>query len=234
MTDKKVALVTGANRGLGLEISRQLGKLGICVVLGVQDAIYGVQSEESLRSEGIDAVFHQLDVTDINSIQSVVQLVQMRLGRLDILVNNAGILVDEGLSGLKISLDVIKETLDTNTYGPLRLCQEIIPLMQLRNYGRIVNISSEGGLYAEMVEGYLAFQISKAALNAVTVTLANEFSDSNILINAMSPGWVKTVNGGASAARTVEEGADTVVYLATLPDGSPTGKFFKDRVEIPW
>lgn len=234
MIDKKVALVTGANRGLGIEIARQLGRNGVLVVLGIRDAIYGVQIEEQLKGEGLDVVFHQLDVTNINSIQSGIELIKIKFGRLDILINNAGVLLDRDQSSFHIPVDIIKTTLETNTYGPLMLCQSAIPLMQENGYGRIVNVSSDMGLLSHMDGGYLAYRISKAALNTMTITLAREMSSGNILVNAMDPGWIKTDMGGGSAFRSVEEGADTVVYLATLPDASPSGLFYKDRTVIPW
>jgi NAD(P)-dependent dehydrogenase (short-subunit alcohol dehydrogenase family) len=153
---------------------------------------------------------------------------------LDILINNAGILIDENQSALKVSMNIIKETFETNLIGPYKLIQSFIPLMKKHNYGRILNISSGMGSFAEMGAGYAGYRISKITLNAMTKILAYELVESNILINSMSPDWVRTDMGGSNASRSVEEGANTAIWLSKLPNGGPGGKFYRDRKEISW
>jgi NAD(P)-dependent dehydrogenase (short-subunit alcohol dehydrogenase family) len=155
-------------------------------------------------------------------------------GSIDSLINNAGVLFDEDRAGLYLSKDILNKTLETNTIGPLILMQKVIPIMQDNKYGRIVNVSTDMSLIRSMYSERLAYRISKSALNVMTKVLATEVSDDNILINAMSPGWVRTDMGGTNAPRSPEEVADTAVYLATLPDNGPSGCFFKDRKIVPW
>ncbi len=234
MVERKIALVTGANRGIGLEICRQLARRGVKVILTARDEHKGRAACEELNREGLDVVFHQLDVTDPISIERVADYVEREFGRLDILVNNAGIFMDKGVAGLDVDLETVRKTMETNVYGPLVLCQTFIPLMRRHNYGRIVNMSSSIGSLSEMEGLYLAYRMSKAALNAVTRVLAEEVKGSNILINSACPGWVKTEMGGPRAERSIEEGADTPVWLALLPDDGPSGGFFQDRKAFPW
>ena len=156
-------------------------------------------------------------------------------GRTDILINNAGIMIDpRGSRLLDSELKTYRDTLETNAFGPLLITQALLPLMKKRNYGRIVNLSSGRGQLSEMGSGTPAYRISKTALNALTRIVAAETRGSNILVNSLRPGWVKTDMGGPYAPRTVAQGADTAVWLATLPDGGPTGGFFRDRKPIPW
>lgn len=178
--------------------------------------------------------FHQLDVTDTRSIDRFARFAEETLKRTDVLVNNAGVSLDDGYSGFDVPLETLTVTLQTNLYGPLILSQRLIPLMKMNDYGRIVNLSSGMGQLTSMGGGYPAYRISKAALNALSAVLARELSETNILVNSMCPGWVRTDMGGSHAPRSVEEGADTAVWLATLPDGGPTGGFFRDRRRIPW
>jgi NAD(P)-dependent dehydrogenase (short-subunit alcohol dehydrogenase family) len=156
------------------------------------------------------------------------------IGRLDILVNNAGIMVEEGDARPEQEIQVTRDTMQTNVYGPLLLSRLATPIMKSRRYGRIVNLSSSMGSLAEMGAGYLAYRMSKAGINVVTRVLAAETQGMGILINSADPGWVKTVMGGSGATRNVEKGAETPVWLATLPDSGPTGGFFYDRKSIPW
>jgi NAD(P)-dependent dehydrogenase (short-subunit alcohol dehydrogenase family) len=157
---------------------------------------------------------------------------------LEILVNNAGILIDPldpaAGSVFHTKVDTLRRTYETNVYGPLQLCQALIPLMQVRGYGRVVNISSGMGQLSEMNGGYPGYRLSKTALNALTRIFADELKGTNILVNSVCPGWVRTDMGGPKASRSVEEGVYTIVWLATLPSGSPTGQFFRDRQPIPW
>jgi len=234
--DKRVAVVTGANRGIGFEICRQLARRGdIRVVLTSRDQTKGKAAVRKLAKEGLEADCHRLDVTDARSVAAIVAYLEKEYGRADILVNNAGIMIDP--TGSRVLTSVIENyraTLETNFFGPLRLCQALVPLMRKNGHGRIINVSSGQGQLSDMGVGTPAYRVSKTALNALTCTLASELAGSGILVNSMCPGWVRTDMGGATAPRSVEQGADTAVWLATLPDDGPTGGFFRDRKPIPW
>lgn len=237
----KVAVVTGANRGLGFETCRQLAKQGIQVILSSRDEAKGKAAAEKLQAEGLDVNYHPVDVTNPDSIEHLPQFVRDRFGKLDILVNNAGVLLDgqsePESSVFHAKISTLQQTIETNVYGPLLLCQALIPLMKEQNYGRVVNVSSGIGQLAGMEEmnaSYPAYRISKTALNVVTRMLANELKGTNILVNSVCPGWVKTDMGGSNAPRTIEQGIDTIVWLATLPDDGPSNGFFRDRQPIPW
>jgi len=231
---KRVALVTGANRGIGFEICRQLGAAGYATVLTARDAEKGSRAVEILRKEGIDAHFCRLDVTDCSSPRQVAAFVEGELGRLDALVNNAAIALDPREILQTVEIDVLRRTLETNLIGVLACCQAFLPMMKEQGYGRIVNVSSGRGSFSKLGSGGPSYRISKTALNALTVILADEVKDFNILVNAMTPGWVRTRLGGMKAPRTTAEGAETAVWLAMLPDDGPRGRFFKDREEFPW
>ena len=234
--DKRVAVVTGANRGIGLEICRQLARRGgIRVVLTARDQTKGKAAAGQLRDEGLEVDFHELDVTSEKSVETLAGWLEGTCKRCDILVNNAGILADpRGSRFLDSRPETYRQTLDTNVFGPLLLSQALVPIMKRSRYGRIVNISSGQGQLFEMGAGAPAYRISKTALNALTRVLAAELKGSGILVNSMCPGWVKTDMGGPGAPRTVQQGADTAVWLATLPDDGPTGGFFRDRKTIAW
>lgn len=227
--------MSGANRGIGFEICRQLAAQGIHVVMGARDEAKGRQACAELRSSGLDVEFHRLDVDDDRSVAAIAAFLGREHGGADILVNNAGVMLDsKGGRLLTTSLATFEATLLTNFYGPLRLCQALVPPMLKQNYGRIVNLSSGLGQLAEMAGGTPAYRVSKTALNALTRILAAELHGGNILVNSLCPGWVKTDMGGPGATRSVAEGADTAAWLATLPDGGPSGGFFRDRKPIPW
>jgi len=230
-TPSRIALVTGGNRGIGLEICRELAALDYHVILASRDLAKGTQAAESLHGRVTPCA---LDVTNADSIQQIHAFVQQEFGRLDVLVNNAAIYLDKGVSVLQVKVDTLKTTLETNLYGPLLLSQAFIPLMQVNNYGRIVNISSDVAIIENLAGWSTAYRLSKVGLNALTRMLAAEVSGINIKINSMSPGWVKTDMGGSGAPRSVEQGADTAVWLATLPDDGPTNGFFRDRKPIAW
>ena len=232
----RVALVTGANRGIGYEVVRQLAVNGVRIVLGARDVAKGKEAAEALAKKNLDVFPVELDVTNQSTVNKVADLVRSEFDRLDILVNNAGILIDETDRPSETDLSVVGTTLETNLLGPWRLCQAFLPMMKKQNYGRIVNISSGAGSLADMADSLYApaYSVSKTGLNALTIMLASELRGSNILVNAVCPGWVRTDMGGAGAPRSVEEGADTAVWLATLPDGGPSGVFFRDRARIEW
>ncbi len=240
--DKRVALVSGANRGIGYAISRRLGEQNIKVIMGTRDPEKGAGACSRLQGEGLDVYFELLDVTEKKSIKATIESIRAQFGRLDILVNNAGILIDGEAEAQNVDMETIQKTLRTNVMGPLLLCQNIISLMKINSYGRIVNMSSTLGSLTDMADpksGYSgvrtpAYRLSKAALNCITTLLAKELRDDNILINSACPGWVRTDMGGAHAPLTPEQGADTPVWLATLPDGGPTGGFYRERTLIPW
>jgi NAD(P)-dependent dehydrogenase (short-subunit alcohol dehydrogenase family) len=232
--DSRIAVVSGANRGIGFEICRQLARLGIHVILTSRDEALGEKARNRLGAAALELDYHQLNVTLPESIGRLSDYVRDEYGRLHILVNNAAVYIDDRSSLLRMKMGIYDITLDTNLRGPLLLCQSLMPLMKKHNYGRVVNISSGAGQMAEMGSGWPAYRISKAGLNALTLILADELRGSNVLVNAVCPGWVRTDMGGPHADRSIEEGADTAVWLATLPDGGPTGGFFRDRKPIPW
>ena len=234
MAEPRIALVTGGNRGIGLEISRQLAKLGIRVLLGARDGVKGVAAARELAATGLPVEPRVLDVADDKSIKKCMTWIRDDLGRLDILVNNAGIMVEDDDADPEQELQIVRDTMQTNVYGPLLLSRLAIPIMKSRRYGRIVNLSSGMGSLTEMGAGYTAYRMSKAGINVVTRVLAAETQGMGILVNSVDPGWVQTDMGGRGATRTLYKGAETPVWLATVPDGGPTGGFFRDRKAIPW
>ena len=234
MAEQRIALVTGGNRGIGLEVSRQLAGLGIKVILGSRDAARGVAAAGELAAAGLPVEARQLDVSSAKSISECMSWVRRDVGRLDILVNNAGIMIEEGDADPLEELEMIRETMQTNVYGPFLLTRLAIPIMKSRRYGRIVNLSSSMGSLTEMGAGYIAYRLSKGGINVVTRVIAAETEGMGILVNSVDPGWVRTAMGGQGATRSVEKGAETVVWLATLPDNGPTGSFFRDRKPIAW
>jgi NAD(P)-dependent dehydrogenase (short-subunit alcohol dehydrogenase family) len=234
MTDQRVALVTGGNRGIGLEICRQLAKMGVRVVLGSRDAAKGVAAAGELIATGFSVEARDLDVASEESIRDCMNWIRRDLTRLDVLVNNAGIMVEEGDPDPEREIQIIRDTMQTNVYGPLLLSRLATSIMKSRRYGRIVNLSSSMGSLAEMGSGYIAYRMSKAAINVVTRVVAAETQGMGILVNSVDPGWVQTEMGGRGASRTVQKGAETPVWLATLPDDGPTGGFFRDRKTISW
>lgn len=234
MAEQRVAIVTGGNRGIGLEVCRQLAGRGIKVILGSRDAARGVAAARELAVAGLPVEGRQLDVSSAKSISECMNWVRNDVGRLDILVNNAGVMIEEGDADPLEELEIIRETMQTNVYGPFLLSRLAIPIMKSRRHGRIVNLSSSMGSLAEMGAGYIAYRLSKAGINVVTRVIAAETEGMGILVNSVDPGWVQTGMGGRGATRTVEKGAETVTWLATLPDDGPTGAFFRDRKAIAW
>jgi len=244
--NKRVALITGANRGLGLEIARQLGVQAITVVLGARNLSKGESAAEVLRKEGIDAFAVQLDVTNSGDIEALPTFFRERFGQLDILVNNAGINLEWGPSDRpmpkpsEIDLEMLHKIYDANLFGAIAVTQTLLPLIRLSPAGRIVNQSSILGSLTLQSSPHcdffkvLGYASSKTALNAFTVFLANELKETKIKVNSAHPGWVKTDLGTNAAPVTIEEGAKTAVWLATLPEDGPTGGFFHLERSIPW
>ena len=231
MENDRIALVSGGNRGIGLEVCRQLSGRGITVVMGSRDAEQGRAAAAELP-DGV--VVHQLDVADPASVEGLARSVEEEFGRLDVLVNNAAISNDEGQSGVDADLDRVKEALEANLFGAWRLCELAIPMMRRNGYGRIVNVSTGLAALEDMGGGYPGYRVSKTALNVLTRILASELRGSGILVNAVNPGWVQTDMGGSGATRTVQEGAEALVWAATLPNNGPNGGFFRDREPVAW
>ena len=231
MENERLALVSGGNRGIGLELCRQLAEKGYAVVMGSRDEEKGRVAVEGLEWNVIP---QQLDVADAGSVDRMAAFLEDEFGRLDILVNNAGISNDEGQRGVDADLDRVKESLEANLFGAWRLCEMAIPLMRRNGYGRIVNVSTGLAALEDMGGGSPGYRVSKTALNALTRILASELRGSGILVNAVNPGWVQTDMGGSGATRSVEEGAEALVWAATLPNSGPTGGFFQDRRPVPW
>jgi NAD(P)-dependent dehydrogenase (short-subunit alcohol dehydrogenase family) len=219
-----VALVTGASRGIGAEIARELAADHAYVVYA------GARDPDDV-SEQENVVPIQLDVTHEDEIFAATERVGSEVGHLDALVNNAGVYGDP-VGAADYDIDRAHDVLEVNTFGPWRMIEAFLPLLRRSDAPRIVNVSSGAGQLSDMYGGRAAYRVSKTALNALTRTLA--YDESDVKVNAMCPGWVRTDMGGSGASRSVEEGADTAVWLATLPDDGPTGGFFRDRKPIPW
>jgi NAD(P)-dependent dehydrogenase (short-subunit alcohol dehydrogenase family) len=234
--EKMVALVTGAYRGIGLEVARQLAARGYAVVLTARDAAKAETAAAALRDAGLEGVVvpAPLDVTDGQSVEAARRFVEERFGRLDVLVNNAAVLYDSWQRAETADLRTVREAFETNTLGPWRVSQAFAPLLRRSPRGRIVNVSSESGSLASMGAGTPAYGVSKVALNALTRMLADELRGAGVLVNSVCPGWVATEMGGPDAPRTPEEGAAGVVWAATLPEGGPTGGFFRDGEPLAW
>lgn len=241
MENKKVALITGANKGIGKEIARQLGKLGITVIIGSRDEKKGEEAEKDLRSQGINALTLKIDVTDQPTIDAAAIEVEKRFGKLDILVNNAGIGIDTGRPS-QIDIDILYRTYNTNVFGPFRMIKTFLPLLKKSETGRIVNMSSGLGSLERNSSKYwetsgtklLAYNSSKTALNAITLQFAYELRKTPIKVNSAAPGFVATDINQFRGTRTVEQGAIAPVRLATLPDDGPTGGFFEEEGPVPW
>jgi NAD(P)-dependent dehydrogenase (short-subunit alcohol dehydrogenase family) len=234
-----VALVTGGNRGMGFETCRELGQRGYKVLLAARDWRAGEEAAERLRGKGFAVEAHLLDVTRADHIHAFLSHIHRTNGCVDVLVNNAGIYLER--NGPKVSdrvsvfdarLEVVRAILEANTLGPFVLSQEIIKSMRARNYGRVVNISSGMGQFSDMWGGAPGYRLSHVCINALTKIFAHELQGTNVLINSVDPGWVRTLS--PDAARSIEQGVETTVWLATLPDGGPSGGFFRDKQPIPW
>lgn len=241
---KKVALITGANKGLGLEMARQLGKAGVTVVMAARDPQKGEAAAEALRREGVDAQFLKLDVTNRQDHTAAAKFLEQNFGRLDILINNAGIALEEFGAGSPSTTtdDVIQKTFDTNFFAPVALTRVLLPLLKKSEAGRVVNMSSILGsltLHADPNSPIynfkqLSYDASKAALNSFTIHLAYELRDTKIKVNSAHPGWVKTDMGTDAAPMEIPEGGKTGAELALLGGDGPTGGYFHLGKPLPW
>jgi len=246
--EKKVALITGANKGIGLETARQLGKLGITVLVGARDLKKGEAAAADLKKDGVDARAVKLDVDDPSDHTTAASWIGKEFGHLDILVNNAGVLLDPSdRSGgdnttATISPELLRQTFETNVFATVALTQTLLPLLKKSAAGRIVNLSSVlGSITLHATKGSpiyekkaFAYDASKTALNAFTVHLAHALRDTKIKVNSAHPGWVKTDMGTDAAPMGIVDGAKTSVWLATLPDDGPSGGFFHMQDSLPW
>jgi NAD(P)-dependent dehydrogenase (short-subunit alcohol dehydrogenase family) len=228
----KTVLITGANRGIGFETARQLAGRGFHVVIGARSQEDGQKAVHQLNGPGKVSLL-VVDVSDSKSIAAAASKFSS-IGQLDVLINNAGIYPDEGLSILTISRGQVVSTLQTNTFGPLEMTQAFLPYLKKSPTGRMINISSGLGQLDGLSANIPSYCLSKLALNGVTIMLSQALKEHGIAVNSMCPGWVRTDMGGPSASRSVEEGADTAVWLASEADQKLTGKFFRDRKEISW
>lgn len=234
--DRTVALISGANRGIGREIARQLAAAGHLVLVGSREVAAGEQAAAEIGA-GAEAI--QLDVADANSIAAAAERISSHPGRLDVLVNNAGV-YGQPVGVADYDPGSARALFEVNLFGAWNLTQAVLPLLRRSGHGRVVNVSSGAGQLTSEGEplrprqGRGAYRISKAGLNMLTVALAADEAENGVLVNSLCPGWVRTDMGGPGATRSVEEGAETAVWLATSPDDGPSGGFFRDRSPIPW
>lgn len=243
MNDQRIALITGANKGLGFETARQLGRQNIKVLVGARNETRGRAAAEKLRAEGFAAEFVLLDVGNQQTHETAAKYIEENYGKLDILVNNAGIVL-ESLSGTpsEVSLDVLRKTFDTNFFGAIAVTKTFLPLIKKSAAGRIVNVSSGLGSLAQNADSNwdykdvkpLAYNSSKTALNAFTIILAHELKNQNIKVNSADPGYTATDLNDNQGTKTVEQGASVITELATLPESGATGGFFNDQGVMPW
>jgi NAD(P)-dependent dehydrogenase (short-subunit alcohol dehydrogenase family) len=229
----KTALITGANKGIGREVARQLVTKGFHVFVGARDARAGRKAAQEIAKQSGNATFLEMDVADNDSVTNAAHGFSNVEDHLDVLVNNAGIIVDGDDAILEISDELLRETLETNTLGVLRVTRAFAPLLRKSKAPRVINVSSGSGQLADGADGWApAYSISKTALNGVTVQLASALP--KFAVNSVCPGWVRTDMGGENASRSVEQGADTIVWLAIEAPQDLSGKFLRDRKEIPW
>jgi NAD(P)-dependent dehydrogenase (short-subunit alcohol dehydrogenase family) len=227
-------LITGGNRGIGFETAKQLSSRGFYVVIAARDEAKGQQATGDLRAAGGKVEFLSLDARSSDSIRQAASRFQSMVGQLDVLINNAGIYPDKGVNILTISREQMAATLQTNTFGPLEVTQAFLPYLRRSAAPRVINVSSGYGQLHGLSANVPSYCLSKLALNGVTIMLAEALRSDRISINSMCPGWVRTDMGGSNATRSVEEGADTAVWLADEAPHELTGRFFRDREEIDW
>ena len=229
----KTALITGANKGIGYEVARQLAAKGFHAFVGARNEKAGRKATEDIAKKCGKATFLEIDVADSDSVTTAAREFSNIADHLDVLVNNAGIIVDGDNAILEISDDLLRKTLETNTLGALRVTRAFAPLLRKSKAPRVINVSSGGGQLTGGADGWApAYCISKTALNGVTVQLVAALP--KFAVNSVCPGWVQTEMGGENASRSVEEGAETIVWLASDAPQDLTGKFLRDRNEIPW
>jgi NAD(P)-dependent dehydrogenase (short-subunit alcohol dehydrogenase family) len=229
----KTALITGANKGIGYEVARQLAAKGFQVFIGARNRQAGSRAADEIAKEGRKATFIEIDVADNASVTAAAREFAKAVDHLDVLVNNAGIIVDGDNAILEINDEQLRKTLETNTLGALRVARAFVPLLRKSKTPRVINVSSGGGQLTGGADGWSpAYCISKTALNGVTSQLATALP--KFAVNSVCPGWVRTDMGGQGATRSVDEGADTIVWLAADTPQDLTGKFLRDRKEIPW
>lgn len=228
------ALITGANRGIGLETARQLAERGFHVVVAARDEASGGQAVKTIQDSGGSATFLRLDVSSSSSVQEAAHRYAEISASLDVLINNAGIYPDEGLTILTLPRDRLVETFQTNAFGALEVTQAFVPFLRQATAARVINVSSGYGQLQGLAPDVPSYCLSKLALNGLTIMLAAALRGDDIAVNSMCPGWVRTDMGGPGATRSVEEGAETAVWLADEAPHGLTGKFFRDRKEISW
>ena len=231
---KRIALVTGANRGIGFETAKQLGRRDFHIIIAAREGASGRKAVDAIAAEGGTAEFLALDVSNPESIRAASAKYAATAERLNVLVNNAGIYPDEDQSIATISRDRMAETFHTNTFGPLEVTQAFLPYLRCAESARVINVSSGYGQLDDLSPGVPSYCLSKLALNGLTIMLAKALESDHIAVNSMCPGWVRTDMGGPNATRSLEEGADTIVWLADEAPHRLTGKFFRSREEISW
>ena len=234
MPESKIVLITGANKGIGFETARQLAKRGWHVVIGARKASAGQTAAKAITQASGSASFLDIDVSNSESIARAAAEFQKQFDHLDVLINNAGIYPDEGLTILTISRKQLTETFQTNTFGPVAVTQAFLPVLRKASGARVINVSSGYGQIEGLSANVPSYCLSKLALNGVTLMFSEALRSEGIAVNSMCPGWVRTDMGGPNAAHSVEQGADTAVWLATEAGQDLTGKFFRDRQPIPW
>ncbi|MDJ0898587.1 MAG: SDR family NAD(P)-dependent oxidoreductase [Xenococcus sp. MO_188.B8] len=229
----KIALVTGGNRGIGFAIAQGLLQKGYQVIITSRSLAKAQEAAKKLQPLG-KVISIELAVADDNSIEQAVVTINQEINRLDVLINNAGIYPDRDVNILTISRKLLDSTLNTNTFGAIRMVQVLLPLLEKSQDARVINISSGYGQINGLSADVPSYCLSKLALNGATIMLADALSSKGIVVNAVCPGWVRTDMGGESAPRSPEQGADTAIWLATEASGSETGKFWRDRTEISY
>lgn len=232
-TSSLIALVTGANRGLGLETTRQLAEKGYRVILTSRSES-GREAAQAFRGQGLDVVFHQLDVTDGQSIAELDEYLNENYDRLDVLINNAGIHYDTFQNTLNADFAIVEEALRVNALGPWRVSKALMPMLKKSESSCIVNVSSSSGSFADSWPGTPAYSMSKTALNMLTIKMAADLEGTSVKVNSVCPGWVRTDMGGPEAPRDVTEGAGSILWAALLPEDGPSGGFFRDGEAISW
>ena len=238
--ERRIAVVTGGNRGMGFETCRQLGRRGYRVVLTSRESALGEAAAARLRKEdGLEVEPFRLDLTRAEDVGALVAHARRRLGRVDALVNNAGLYLEyagssvgDRTSVFEAQMPIVRAIVETNLLGPLALAQGLVAMMRERGYGRVVNVTSAMGQLAEMGGGAPGYRLAGVGINAMTRIFAQELQGTNVLVNSVDPGWVRTRS--PEAHRSIQEGVETTVWLATLPDGGPSGQFFRDKQPIPW